>query len=82
MRDHYPNVIIGGEPAGLNMALKFNKRKLPIVLGLIIDTAWVTTAHAVSSRPSFTEKRMKLVNLAGGGIVILIAIVLATAINS
>ncbi|CAQ86083.1 MULTISPECIES: LysE family translocator [Photorhabdus] len=50
---------------------------IPIGLGLVIDTAWVAAAHAVSLRASFTEKRMKLVNILGGGMIIIMAIFLA-----
>ncbi|CDL87674.1 putative membrane protein similar to predicted rhtb family transporters [Xenorhabdus cabanillasii JM26] len=70
-----PSFLTTGTDSPISSLLSFSL--IPIVLGLIIDTAWVAAAHAMSSRPSFTEKRMKLVNLTGGGIIILMAIILA-----
>ncbi|PHM28249.1 lysine transporter LysE [Xenorhabdus budapestensis] len=70
-----PSFLTTGTDSPISSLFSFSL--IPIVLGLIIDTAWVAAAHTVSSRPSFTEKRMKLVNLVGGGLIILIAIVLA-----
>ncbi|WP_434356996.1 LysE family translocator [Parasalinivibrio latis] len=49
---------------------------IPIVLGLIIDCAWVYTAHAVSSRPFFNSTGMRLVNIAGGSLIIIMALML------
>ncbi|EIP86683.1 hypothetical protein A33K_16286 [Burkholderia humptydooensis MSMB43] len=51
---------------------------VPIGLGLLIDSAWVATAHAVSSRAFFNEKGLKLINIAGGGLMIAMAVLLAT----
>ncbi|KVD80404.1 lysine transporter LysE [Burkholderia sp. ABCPW 14] len=50
---------------------------VPIGLGLLIDSAWVATAHAVSSRAFFNEKGFKLINIAGGGLMIAMAVLLA-----
>ncbi|AGK50416.1 MULTISPECIES: LysE family translocator [Burkholderia] len=50
---------------------------VPIGLGLLIDSAWVATAHAVSSRAFFNEKGLKLINIAGGGLMIAMAVLLA-----
>lgn len=50
---------------------------IPIGLGLLIDTAWVAAAHAVSSRTFFTAKGMKVINIVGGGLMVAMAVLLA-----
>lgn len=50
---------------------------VPIALGLLIDSIWVLSAHAVSSRAVFSQKSMRFINILGGGLIIAMALVLA-----
>ncbi|QCG68836.1 LysE family translocator [Pseudomonas veronii] len=50
---------------------------IPIVLGIVIDCLWVAVAHSVSSRLLSNTDSVRVVNRIGGGLIILMALILA-----
>jgi threonine/homoserine/homoserine lactone efflux protein len=50
---------------------------VPIALGLAIDAAWVAAAHSVSASGFFAGRGMRLINLLGGALMVLMALLLA-----
>lgn len=50
---------------------------IPIGLGLAIDAAWVAAAHSVSASGFFIGRGMRLLNILGGGLMVLMALLLA-----
>jgi len=70
-----PSFISEGSDSPVLSLLGFSL--IPICLGLLIDTAWVAAAHAVSSRAFFSTKGMKAISIAGGGLMIAMAVMLA-----
>lgn len=50
---------------------------IPITLGLLIDFIWVAAAHAVHSRAFFSTHGMRRVQMAGGGLIVAMAVMLA-----
>lgn len=50
---------------------------IPIVLGIWIDCAWVTVAHAISTRIYSHSSGVRRINFIGGLLIILMALILA-----
>ncbi|CAI3119563.1 Homoserine/homoserine lactone efflux protein [Acinetobacter oleivorans] len=50
---------------------------VPIILGIFIDCIWVAVAHIISSRFFSNTEGMRTVNLVGGILIILMALILA-----
>lgn len=70
-----PSFLSGNLESPTNVLIMYSL--IPIILGIVIDSVWVVTAHSVSSRLFSNLNSIKMVNRIGGGLIILMALTLA-----
>jgi len=70
-----PSFLSGNLASPTSVLLMYSM--IPIMLGIVIDSVWVVTAHSVSSRLFANVDSIKIVNRIGGGLIILMALTLA-----
>ena len=70
-----PSFLSGNLASPTNVLIMYSM--IPIILGIVIDSVWVVVAHSVSSRLFSNADSVRIVNRIGGGLIILMALILA-----
>ncbi|WP_022965616.1 LysE family translocator [Denitrificimonas caeni] len=70
-----PSFLSGNLASPTNVLIMYSM--IPILLGIAIDSVWVVVAHSLSSRLFSNVDSVRIVNRIGGGLIILMALILA-----
>lgn len=70
-----PSFLSGNLASPTNILIMYSM--IPIILGIVIDSVWVVVAHSLSSRLFSNADSVRIVNRIGGGLIILMALILA-----